>query len=213
MSNPHWPPGDRSNPKSPWAAQDASWRPQEFRDAQGRDPRQPFGQQAPPPPHYEDLEPPKKSNAALFAVLGVIGLVAAIVIAMQFFGGGDSEPTAAPSVTSTAEPTPERTGNYIPFEGNGNGIFEILNHSWEGDQLNMRIRVEVDNGEYAFAVFAFTNETRVSYDPVDMRAFSASSSEPYEGDVSFIMPNADSTIVLTTPSGRVALNALPVKGT
>lgn len=212
MSNPQWPQGQDPHSQSPWAAQDPSWRPQQFRDTQGRDPRQPFGQQAPTPPQFEDLEPPKKSNTAVFAVVAVIAVIAAIVLAMQFFGGTTAEPAAAPSVTSTAEPSPERTGNFIPFEGNGDGIFEILNYSWNGDQLNMRIRVEVERGEYAFAVFAFTNETRISYDPVDMRAFSATSSAPYEGDVSFIMPNADSTIVLTTPSGRIALNALPVKG-
>lgn len=178
----------------------------------GRDPRQPFGQQAPPPPSYQDLEPPKRSKGPLFAVLGVVALIAAIVLGMQFLGGPDEDPDAPPSVTSTAEPTAERTGNFIPFEGNGDGIFEILEYSWNGDQLNLRIRVEVEQGDYAFAVFAFTNETRLSYDPVDMRAFSARPDDPYEGNVTFVMPNADSTIVLTTPSGRVALNALPVKG-
>ena len=212
MSNQQWPPGN-GNPNSPWASPDPSWRPTQFQDAQGRDPRQPFGQQPPAPPPYEELEPPKRSRGALIAVLGVVALIAAIVVGMQFFGG--SEPEAAPTsvATPSGEPSPERTGNYIPFEGNGDGIFEILNATWNGDQLNLRIRVEVEHGEYAFAVFAFTNESRRSYDPVDVRTFSASEASPYEGDVTFLMPNDDSTIVLTTPSGRVALNALPVKGT
>ena len=35
---------------------------------------------------------------------------------------------------------------------------------------------------------------------------------PYEADVTFLMPRADATIVLATPSGRIALNALPVSG-
>ena len=212
MSNSQWPPRGNGNPNSPWASQDPSWQPQQFQDAQGRDPRQPFGHQAPPPPSYEELEPPKRSNAALFAVLGVVALIAAIVIGMQFFGGSGPDQSATPAATATMEPSPERTGNFIPFEGNGDGIFEILDHSWDGDRLDLRIRVEVEHGEYAFAVFAFTNETRLSYDPVDMRAFSASVENPYEGNVTVLMPNADSTIVLTTPSGRVALNALPVKG-
>lgn len=179
--------------------------------AQGRDPRQPFGQQQPAPPSYEELAPPKRSNTTLFAVLGVVAVIAAIVLGMQFLGGPDPDGVASPAATTSVEPVPERTGNFIPFEGNGDGVFEILNYSWDGDRLNLRIKVEVEHGEYAFAVFAFTNETRLSYDPVDMRAFSASEEHPYEGDVTFLMPNADSTIVLTTPSGRVALNALPVK--
>lgn len=212
MSNSQWPPPQGNDPNSPWAKQYPAWQPQQFHDAQGRDPRVPFGQQAPPPPSYEQLAPPKRGKGPLLAVLGVVAVVAAVVIGMQFFDGSDPEPTTTPSVAATAEPTAERTGNYIPFEGNGDGIFEIVNYTWNGDQLNLRIRVEVEQGDYAFSLFAFTNETRKSYDPVDMRSFSARPDEPYEGDVTFVMPNADSTIVLTTPSGRVALNALPVKG-
>lgn len=208
MSNSQW---GSPDPNSPWASQDPSWQPSQFQDAQGRDPRQPFGQPTTPPPSHQDLEPPKRSKTSLFIVLGVVALIVAIVLAMQFVG--DSSPEVAePTITSTAEPTPERTGNYIPFEGNGDGIFEILSYTWADDVLTLRIRVEVQHGEYAFAVFAFTNESRMSYDPVDMRAFTASPNAPYEGSVTFVMPDADSTIVLTTPSGRVALNALPVKG-
>lgn len=189
MSNPHWPQG-----------------------TQGRDPRQPFGQQQPPPPPAEEFAPPKRSNTSLLVVLGVVGLIAAIVLGMQFLGDGDPEAGTSPSATASTEPSPERTGNFIPFEGNGDGVFEILSYTWHENQLDLRIRVEVEHGEYAFAVFAFTNESRMSYDPVDVRAFSAAADAPFEGDVTFLMPNADATIVLTTPSGRVALNALPVKG-
>lgn len=209
MSNSQRPPG--SGPQSPWASQDPSWHPTQFQDAHGRDPRQPFGQQAPPPSSYQELEPPKRSNGALFAVLAVVAVIAALVLGMQFLGGTAPEESASPAV-ATSSPTPERTGNFIPFEGNGDGVFEILDYTWTGDQLNLRVRVEVEQGEYAFAVFAFTNESRMSYDPVDMRAFTVRADQPYEGDVTFVMPNADSTIVLTTPSGRVALNALPVRG-
>lgn len=212
MSNAQWPPPRGGNSNSPWASQDPSWQPTQFHDAQGRDPRQPFGQQA-PLPNGEDLEPPKRpKSGAVLVVLGVVVLIGAIVLGMQFLGGPADEPAAGPAPTASVEPTPERTGNFIPFEGNGDGIFEIVNYAWQGDQLNLRIRVEVQHGEYAFAVFAFTNETRLSFDPVDMRAFTATANAPYEGDVTFFMPDADSTIVLTTPSGRVALNALPVKG-
>ncbi|MBB1484807.1 hypothetical protein H5392_13170 [Tessaracoccus sp. MC1865] len=212
MSNAQWPPPPGNGNNSPWASQDPSWRPTQFHDAQGRDPRQPFGQQPPAPPSYEDLQPPKRPRSSLFIVLGVVVVTAVIVVGMQFLGAASPESGASPSAAATAEPSPERTGNFIPFEGNGDGIFEIVGYSWNGDQLDLRIRVEVEQGDYAFAIFAFTNETRLSYDPVDMRAFSAREGQPYEGTVTFIMPRADSTIVLTTPSGRVALNALPVKG-
>ena len=59
-------------------------------------------------------------------------------------------------------------------------------------------------------MFAFTNASREAFDPLDPSPFTVRAGVPYEADVLFAMPNADSTIVLATPSGRVALNALPV---
>ena len=211
MSNSQWP-GNQNN--SPWASQDPNWKPTDFHDAQGRDPRAPFGQQPQQPQQsYQDLEPPKRPNSTLFIVLGAVLVVALIVIGMQFLGGPDGEATASPtpSAQSEVEPSPERTGNWIPFEGNGDGTFEIVSYSWADDELTARIRVDVKEGEYSFTVFAFANETRASYDPLDPSGFTVRAGEPYETTVTFLMPNADSTIVLATPSGRTALNALPVK--
>ena len=200
---------------SPWASQDPNWRPQQFHDARGRDPRQPFGQQAAPEvPPSAYFEPPKRSNKSMWLVIGAVAAVAALILGIQFLGG--ASPLASPS------PTPSRvlpsqgsalpTGNSVPFEGNGDGTFEILSHSWGSEGLTVRIRVEVQRGEYGFGVFAFTNETRESYDPLDQRTFTVQAGTPFETELTFDMPQADSTIMLTTPSGRVALNALPVKG-
>ena len=210
MSNQQWPPP--GNQQNPWSQQDPTWRPPHFQDAQGRDPRQPFGQPpAAPPPSLEQLAPPKKPTSALVIVLAVIGVIAAVLIGMQFFGGPPSA-SPSPSPSAQAQPTETRTGNYIPFEGNGDGVFEIVSQRWESDGLHLRIRVEINTGEYGFALFAFTNDTRDSYDPIDPSTFTVSAGQPVERDVTFVMPRADSTIVLTTPSGRVALNALTVKG-
>jgi len=208
MSNPQWPQNN-----SPWASQDPNWRPTQFQDAQGRNPHTPFGQQPPVPPSYQDLEPPRRPSSTLWIVAAVVAVIAVVVLGVVFLGGDPSgpDPTTSPSATSTAQPSPERTGNFIPFEGNGDGVFEIVNYTWSGDTLTARIRVEVDEGEYGFTVFAFANETRAAYDPVDPYGFTVRGGQPYEGEVVFHMPNADSTIVLATPSGRTALNALPVK--
>lgn len=212
MSNQQWrPPGNEQN--NPWAQQDPNWRPQQFHDAQGRDPRQPFGQPSHQQPSIDELTPPPKSKGTWGVVIGVVGLIAALLVGAQFFTGGPSEtgPSASVSVDPQATPTQSRTGNYIPFEGNGDGIFEIVDYQWGEQELRLRIRVEIETGEYGFAVFAFTNESRESYDPVDPNSFIVRAGEPVERDVTFVMPQADSTIVLTTPSGRVALNALPVE--
>ena len=212
MSNQQWPSGG-NQPNNPWAQQDPNWRPPQFHDAQGRDPRQPFGQPAAAPPPPEQWEPPKQSKKSLWLVLGAVAAIAALVIGLQLFSS--SSPEAQSSETNGpnfATASPSRTGNYVPFEGNGDGSFEIVSYEWTDVGVDLRIRVDVEHGEFGFGVFAFTNETRHSYDPVDMRAFTVTAGTPYEADVSFVMPRADSTIVLTTPSGRIALNALPIKG-
>lgn len=211
MSNAQWP-GNQN--KSPWASQDPNWRPTQFHDAQGRDPRAPFGQQPLQPPAPHDIEPPRRPNATLFIVVGALVLVGLIVVLMQFLGGPTPTATPSPSASASAgaEPSPERTGNWIPFEGNGDGTFEIVSYRWQDDQLTARIRIDVSEGEYGFTVFAFANDTRASYDPLNPQVITVSAGHPFEGDVIFYMPNADSTIVLATPSGRSALNALPIKG-
>ena len=204
-----------NQPENPWASQDPNWRPSQFGDAQGRDPRQPFGQQAPQQPGYgyQELQPPRRPNRSMWVVLAAVGIVAALIIGMQFFGApAPKEPQPTQTASGTAAPSPTRTGNFIPFEGNGDGIFEIVDYTWNDDHLTLRIRVEVEDGEYGFSLFAFTNATRESFDPVGPAAFTVTAGTPYEADVTFLMPRADATIVLATPSGRIALNALPVSG-
>ena len=141
-----------NQPENPWASQDPNWRPSQFGDAQGRDPRQPFGQQAPQQPGYgyQELQPPRRPNRSMWVVLAAVGIVAALIIGMQFFGApAPEEPQPTQTASGTAAPSPTRTGNVIPFEGNGDGIFEIVSASWDGeDQLNLRVRVEVTGGEY-----------------------------------------------------------------
>lgn len=148
----------------------------------------------------------------MWIVVGVIAVIGALILGMQIFGGDPAAtPESSPTAPAAAGPSPTRTGNFIPFEGNGDGIFEIMSHEWTDDGLALRIRVEVEEGEHHFGLFSFTNESREAFDPVDPLPFTVRAGEPYEADVFFAMPNADSTIVLATPSGRVALNALPIE--
>lgn len=211
MNTQQWPPPG-GGPDSPWARRDPSHRPAQFRDPQGRDPHQPFGAPPPAPPRPADLAPPRQPGPVVWMVVAVVVVIAAVVLGMQFLGGDPqgSQP-AAPSAV-TADPSPTKTGNYIPFEGNGDGIFEIVRHEWTTDGLRLRIRVEIQQGEYQFGLFAFNNETREAFDALDSAPFTVRAGVPYEADIVFPMPRADSTIVLSTPSGAVALNALPVPG-
>lgn len=146
-------------------------------------------------------------------VLGVVVLVGALIIGMQVLGGPASNPTG--SVTPSAAPTSpsaSRSGQWIEFEGNGDGVFELVKSQWASDGLTATIRVEVKRGQYDFSLVAFSNKSRKSYNPTNMTTFTASVDAPFEGTFTFDMPRQDATLVLSTPTGRVALNALPVKG-
>lgn len=211
MSNQQWPPpGDGQD--SPWAHQDPGHRAPQFHETQGRDPRIPFGQAPTPPPPPEELRPARPTSPIIAVVVAVVVVIAAIVGGMQLLGGGTEPVASAPASSAAADPSPTRSGNAIPFEGNGDGIFEIVSYQWTDQGLELRVRVEIDHGEYQFGLFAFTNESREAFDPADPAPFTVRAGVPYEADVLFSMPKADSTIVLSTPSGAVALNALPIPG-
>lgn len=212
MSNQQWPPpGGRQD--SPWAHQDPGHAAPHFHDAGGRDPRAPFGQAPTPPPPHEDLRPPRPKLPLVALVVAVVVVIGAFIGVMQLIGVDDDQ-GAAPATTTSAAPAPSesRSGLYIPFEGNGDGIFQIAGYEWNDAGLVLQVRVEIEHGEYQFGMFAFTNDTREAYDPLDPRPFTVRAGQPYEAEVVFDMPRADSTIVLSTPSGAVALNALAIPG-
>lgn len=109
-----------NQPENPWASQDPNWRPSQFGDAQGRDPRQPFGQQAPQQPGYgyQELQPPRRPNRSMWVVLAAVGIVAALIIGMQFFGApAPEEPQPTQTASGTAAPSPTRTGELHPLRG------------------------------------------------------------------------------------------------
>lgn len=205
MSNQQWP-SNANVPGNPWAA------PQPATKHAARDPRVPFGQQplAAQSPGLPTLsEPPQNKKPGLFVFLAVL-VIAAALLSLQF-SGNSAGPSASESPSTQSAPTASRSGNWIPFEGNGSGIFELTNYTWTETGVTVTIKVEVSRGEYNFGLFAFTNATRSSYEPLANSRFTVSAGSPYVGTFKFNMPKEDSTLVLTTPSGRTALNALPIK--
>lgn len=206
MSNQQWPPPGEP-PQSPWAQQDPSWRPPTFAEHQGRDPRQPFGTR-PESPTVPDLEPPRKPVWPWVA--GVVGIIAVLLVVLLVQPGAP-EPTASVQPPATAFPSPTLTGNALPFEGNGTGVVEVVDHRWTSSGLEVDYRITVDEGVRRFAFFAFDNATRESFLPDEDYLVEASPNMPATGTVTFSMPQADASFVLTTGSGR-AITALPIQG-
>lgn len=213
-----------SNEESPWAHQDPRWQPQSYQDAQGRDPRLPFGQpnpQAGPAPHtpsISDFREPRRGGPPWWLVaVGVLAAVALVLITLQVVSG-EGAPTASPSptpsVTASESETPSSSatgGNAIPFEGNGTGVFELLEQDWGAEGLVVRFRVTLDSGQQSFGVYMFSNTTMQVSDPLDTTPFDVTAGQPYEGTATFAVEQGEATLVLTSAFGS-AVTALPIKG-
>ncbi|MCC2592656.1 hypothetical protein LKO27_04395 [Tessaracoccus sp. OS52] len=214
-----------SNEDSPWAHQDPRWQPQSYRDAVGRNPRQPFGQPSsganqPPQTSIEDFREQGRGGPPWWLVMvAVIAAVGLVLVVLQLVTGDEEPPPSAtaspsPSVSVGQEDTPGSSatgGNSIPFEGNGTGLFELLGETWTAEGLEVTFRVTVDSGEHSFGLYMFNNTTMELADPLDMSPFYASEGSPYTGTARFAVDRSAGTLVLTTGFGR-AITALPVKG-
>lgn len=213
-----------SNEDSPWAHQDPRWKPQSYHDAVGRDPRQPFGQpdrqlgRAPHEPSIEDFREPRRGGPPWWLVaIAVVAAIALVLVTLQVVTG-QGEPTTSPSPTPSAatgeSETPSSSatgGNAIPFEGNGTGVFELLEQDWTPDGLVVRFRVTLDAGQQSFGVYMFNNSSMQVSDPLDTTPFDVSAGQPYEGTAMFAVEQGESTLVLTSAFGS-AVTALPIKG-
>lgn len=209
--------------QSPWAQPNQNWQPQSYRDAQGRDPRQPFGSAGSPmghqAPQIQNFQEPAKGGPPWWLLpVGILAAVALVLFGIQFLGGSgaDTEPTPGPSETVSAdvELTPGSAatgGSAIPFEGNGTGYLEILGQNWDSDGLRVEVRIVLDEGQESFAFYLFNKETMDVFDPVDLRPVTVWAGEDSTTTVRFNVSRAESTLVLTNAYGR-ALTAMDIRG-
>ena len=193
--------------RSPWSHPDPRWQPQSYQDAPGRDPKQPFlspRQSEEAEKHsIEDFRKPKSGGPPwwLWAIAVLVAAVLLLVV-LQII---DPEDSAGP-IPGASDPD----GTSIPFEGNGDGVFEILDQEWDGNELTVDFQVTVEDGESSFEVYMFNNESmEVSY-ATEPAVFKVSSDAPYKGTAKFFVERGRGTFVLTSNWGA-PLTALPIQ--
>lgn len=217
MTNSQWPGGTPPQDNSPWRQQDPSWGGPQFTDRQGRDPHQPFGatnhNQQTPTIHDFQEDPRERAGGrrTIVLVAVVVAVVAALVIGLNMFGQtAGPEPGESVGPNITFDPTAAATsGTVIPFEGNGTGTFELLDHSRSGDILEVSYRITLDEGRANFSLYMFSNESMVSYSPVEAVYDDVQAGTPFESTARFRIEPGAATLVLTSGAGH-ALTALPV---
>ncbi len=161
--------------------------------------------------------PPKRpGGTGWFIALAVV--VVAAVLAVVFLR---PQPAPAPQPTAAPSSQPTASGPGMPFSlpnTTGNeGRWQILDQSWDGDQLTVKVRIDVDKGTISYGFVAFSNSGVDVYDPVDgapapqLDTGRLSAGESVEGYVRLEIPRGPATLILTTSAGR-QISALPISG-
>lgn len=207
-------PGGAPHPGQPHPAQPAAGQPQS--PGPGFDPTRALGEQPPPSVSIDQFKPPKNRTPMLITIVALATL-AAVVIGGMYIRNQPLQPTPSPS-PSTSQRTPSGPGQQFETpNGQQSGTWEILDHEWTDEGLQVQIRITSDGGPITFSFMAFANGTTEVIDPTsspktpDLRTGTASPARPSTGYVFFPMSRGDATIILATGSGR-QMSALPVQG-
>ena len=184
--------------------------PQQSPSQQERDPRKPFGS-----PTSSSFDAPtqieayqQRGGAARSILIGIatLAVVAAILLGLQFLGssqggGATAGPSAsAPSMNMSSLGAQE---SKAPFGSNGGGTFELLSYNWSSDNdLEVQVRVTLDEGSAFFDISLVSQKTKMSYSPVDSpSSLSAKAGKPLEVTLKFTAPRYESIIVLSHGNG------------
>lgn len=203
MSNQQWPSGP-----NPWSQPSQGWQPPKFQEHPGRDPRAPFNAQSAAP--TPEIDVPKKPVWPI-GVAVILATVIGLGLLIYLPGQKPAEPSAQPPASSTVASSPKPTGNALPFDKFGGGIFEIIQHSWVEDGLELEYRITLNEGTNSFRIIAYLDETRESYLSNEDETIFVDSASPATGKLRIAMPRGDSTIILSSNTGR-PVTALAVSG-
>lgn len=178
----------------------------------GFDPTRALGEAPPTPVSINEFAPPPNRTPLLITLVALLTLVLVI-------GGGIYLRSRAEQVTPSPSPTSTvAAGPGQPFETSTGqrGRWEILEHTWTDEGLQLHVRVYADTAAISFSFLAFANQSTQVVDPTtspqspDIRTGTAKATQSVTGYVFFPMPHEDATIILASGTGR-QMSALPVK--
>lgn len=138
-------------------------------------------------------------------LVAILIAVTATLQTSSLFGN----PSASVSPTPSPTPTPAPPGQpFTTDDGHVQGRWEIIEHRWDDEGLQVKVRVAVDRGTLRFAFLAFSNDaTEVVYPSpgADYPSFGSvpiATGEQRDGWLFFPVYRADLTLILTTDIGR-----------
>lgn len=179
------------------------------------DPTKALGEPPPAAVSIDQFRPPP-NRTPLLVTIGALVVLALVLGVGTYLRLQPVQPSASPSPSASAPAAPGQ-----PFDtpdGQQSGRWEILEHKWLDEGLQLRVRVSSDKGPITFRFRAFGNASSEAISPSssidaapDIRSGTASPAAPVTGYVFFAMPRQDATIILTT-GGGFQMSALPVTG-
>lgn len=170
------------------------------------------------PVDIDAYAPPKRGGGGWWLVLVGAVLVGVVLAALLIRPTTPAEPTTreTPTPAATAAQGPGMPFN-MPGSTQSHGRWEVLQHSWDGDGVTVRVRVTADGGRISYAFVAFSNTGTEVYEPLpdapdpQLGSGALEAGQSVEGNLFLPLPRADATLILTTAQGR-QMSALPIPG-
>lgn len=175
------------------------------------------GYPPPPPAPGRDIKsyaPPRTSTSTIVIVVGVLSLIG-VLMAAVFLRSPAAAPAPAPTAPIATTALPGQPFS-MPRDPSSSGRWEVVGRSWDASGVNVHIRVTADTGVVTYGFQAFgkgsadaTMPTPGSRQPALDRGI-LDAGEVADGWIFLELPQAESTLFLTTRDGR-AISALPIK--
>lgn len=162
--------------------------------------------------------PPRRTAGWVwFLLAGAVAL--GVVLAALFMRPTATVPTPSPTPSPTAGATSAAPGMpfTMPHDTASQGRWEIIERTWEGNAVILRVRVTCDTGNVSYGFVAFSNAGTEVYEPVtgapdpEIGMGYLRGGESIEGYLRIAMPHGPATLILTTAMGT-QMSALPIAG-
>ncbi|MDR3070250.1 MAG: hypothetical protein LBU38_04490 [Propionibacteriaceae bacterium] len=179
-------------------------------------PQQPFPNQVPDPVVSVDDFAPPRPKAPWLVGLGLL-LVGVVISWFALGQPGNIIPTPDPVPSASAGEATPTWGLPFTISEHRQGRWEVIEHEWTAQGLEVNIRLRVEKGPLSVDFRAYDNSAlESSYQGTGNRAPAFPVGEIAEGDeqsgwVFFQMRRGDATLILTDLWGS-QISALPIPG-
>lgn len=176
----------------------------------------PGGTGYPLPADISNYAPPKPRTSWIVAGVAALVLLGLVIGGMLLRAATPSPaPTTSPSATSSTSSLPGLPFT-MPSDPSSSGRWEVVDRDWTSTGVSIRVRVYCTAGRVTYGFLAYAKNASDATSPISgdrvpqLTTGSLRTGEVADGYIFLQIPHAESTLFLTTSSGR-AISALPIR--